>query len=507
MLFEFDDADLRDGRCSETVPGWISFDKEHAEVVGQTMGMPEIYLYHSQDLVVVGMTAGAVLDRVRHIGRTPTLSSFGISQFLHHGLVPPPHTEWNELWFLGMGDRCILTSAPQGIDVSFERTYPHLGANSTGMSQPSTSTLLEVLTDATDRQINAAGGDGFLMMSSGKDSASIAVALAEGGHTEIQCVTYRTDPVDTESEIAASTCRRLGLTHRTFDIPANASAVEEELVRFFEGSARPCADLVQIPYALVVGDSGLRAGAVLDGGGNDLYMGIVPSRKFKAMQRLRVRNEAVAQRVERAVPVDSILNYFTRSRVATQLSGRSFRLRDTETFYPDVVDTRPFWAQISDETSDLDPIDLGTAVATSFHDQAAVHLKAHVAAQAFDMAAEFPYCDSAVVDYLFNLPVPARYDAKSGVTKLLLREMLLETIGYDAEAVGKHYFGFEGDRFLIEHRSFVLSEISACSLWSSDVGSLAASWVDQLERRPLLYHSLLVLFQLSGWHNHSRYAR
>ncbi|MCL1594203.1 MAG: asparagine synthase-related protein [Actinomycetia bacterium] len=507
MLFEFGDTDLRDGRAFEVVPDWITFSGGRVDVVGQTMGIPEIYLYHSLDLVVVGTTAGAVLDRVREIGRSPTLSSFGISQFLHHGLVPPPHTEWDDLWFLGKGDRCVLTTATNGIEARFERMYPYLQADSTGESQPSTSTLLDVLTAATDRQVNDAGGDGVLMMSSGKDSVSVAVALAEGGHTEISCVTYRTGPDDTENDIAAGVCRKLGLTHRTYDIPDDASIVEADLIRFFEASPRPCADLVQIPYALVVGDVGVASGVVLDGGGNDLYMGIVPNRKFKAMQGLRIRNERLAQQVERFIPTDSIINYFTRSRVATQLSGRTFRLPDTRQFYPEVVDTRPFWAQISDETAEIGAIDLGTTVATAFHDQAEVHLKAHVAAQAFEMTAAFPYCDSKVVDYLFDLPASTRYDAKSGVTKILLREMLLDTIGYDAESVGKHYFGFEGDRFLIAHRVFVMSEISGCSLWSSDVASLAASWLDQLERRPLLYHSLLVLFQLSGWYNHSRYAR
>ena len=507
MLFEFSDTDLRDGRSFDAAPDWITFGVGRADVVGQTMGFPEIYLYHSPNLVVVGTAAGAVLERVREIGRTLTLSSFGISQFLHHGLVPPPHTEWDELWFLGKGDRCTLTTTTSGIEASFGRRYPYLQADSTGESQPSTSSLLGILTAATDRQLNDAGGDGFLMMSSGKDSVSVAVALAEGGHNEISCVTYRTGPEDTETDIAAEMCRRLGLTHRTFDVPDEPSVVEADLVQFFQASPRPCADLVQIPYALVVGDSGLASGAVLDGGGNDLYMGIVPNRKFKAMQGLRLRNEWLAQRVENLIPTDSVVNYFTRSRVATQLSGRTFRLPDTRQFYPDVVDTRPFWAQISDETAEIGAIDLGTTVATAFHDQAEVHLKAHVAAQAFGMVAAFPYCDSDVVDYLFNLPASARYDVKSGVTKILLRQMLLDTIDYDAESVGKHYFGFEGDQFLIKHRAFVMSEIAGCGLWSPDVASLAASWLDQLERRPLLYHSLLVLFQLSGWHNHSRYIR
>lgn len=507
MHLEFNDEDLRKGRGPDAVPRWLTFGEGRVEIVGETMGFPEIFFYHSSDLVVVGTSAGSVLGRTQELGRPLTLSPFGMSQFLHHGLIPPPHTEWEELWFLGKGDRCTLTSTPSGIDASFERMYPYLQADSTGESQPSTATLLEILTAATDRQLSDAGGGGLLMMSSGKDSVSVAVALAEGGHREIPCVTYRTGPEDTENEIAAEMCRRMGLTHRTFDIPDDLSVVEAELVRFFEASPRPCADLVQIPYALVIGDSDLGSGAVLDGGGNDLYMGIVPTRKFKAMQGLRIRNEWIAQRVEGLIPTDSLINYFTRSRVATQLSGRTFRLPDTRQFYPDVVDTRPFWAQISDETAEIDAIDLATTVATAFHDQAEVHLKAHVAAQAFGIVAAFPYCDADVVDYLFNLPVSARYDVNSGVTKILLRQMLLETIDYDAEAVGKHYFGFEGDRFLLTHRSFVLSEISQCSLWSSDAGSIAASWLDQLERRPLLYHSLLNLFQLSGWINHSRFVR
>jgi hypothetical protein len=507
MLTEFTDTDLKDGRSPEPMPACMTLTPGRAEVVGEPMGFPEIYLYHSPDLVVVGTRAGSVLGRVQELGRSLTLSPFGMSQFLHHGLIPPPHTEWDELRFLGKGDRCTLTSTRSGIDAAFERTYPYLQADSTGESEPSTATLLEVLTAATDRQLSVAGGDGILMMSSGKDSVSVAVALAEGGHKAVSGVTYRTGPDDTESTIAAEICRGLGLTHHTFDIPDDPSIVEAELVRFFEASPRPCADLVQIPYALLVGDRDLAPGAVLDGGGNDLYMGIVPSRKFKALQGLRIRNEWIAQRVESIVPVDSPINYFTRSRVATQLSGRTFRLPETRQFYPDVVQTRPFWAQISDETAEIGMIDIGTTVATAFHDQAEVHLKAHVAAQAFGMVAAFPYCDADVVDYLFNLPVSARYDVKSGVTKILLRQMLLDTIGYDAEAVGKHYFGFEGDRFLLEHRSFVLSEISQCSLWSANVGSIAASWLDQLERRPLRYHSLLNLFQLSGWHNHSRYVR
>jgi asparagine synthase (glutamine-hydrolysing) len=507
MFVEFDGDDLRNGRRPGVRPPWLEFRVGKAEVVGERLGFPEIYLYHSADLVVLGTTASEVLTRLSELGRDTTLSSFGMSQFLHHGLIPPPHTEWEEIWFIGMGDRATLAYTSQGIDLSFDREYPFLEANSMGTSRASASELLELLTTAVDRQLVSAGNEGFLMMSSGKDSVSVAVALAEGDHSDIPCITYRSDPSNTENELASEICRKLGLKHQTLDLPLDTSVVEERLIRFFEGSPRPCGDNAQIPYALAVGDSGLASGAVFDGSGNDLYMGFVPSSKIQTKQRYRIRNDAIARGVERMIPVASAFNYLTRSRVATSLSGRAFRLPDTKRFYPEVVDTRPYWGQVSEDTAAIGDVDLETAVVSIFQDQAGVHLKAHVAAQAFGIQASLPYCDPDLVDYFFNLPVEDKYDTKSGVTKILLRRMLLDTIGYDAEAVGKHYFGFAGAQFLLDHRSFVLSEIAQCTLWSSDVVSLAGSWLDRLERRPLLYHSLLILFQLSGWHNHSRYIR
>ena len=507
MLVEFKDIDLREGRAPRNMPRWLTFEQGCAEIVGERLGFPEIYLYQSKDLVVAGTESGSLLNRLAELGRTPSVSHFGVSQLLHHGLVPPPHTEWDDLWFIGIGARVTLIITPEGMDLSIERTYPFLEANSTATGQPSTATLLELLTAATDRQLSSAGNEGFLMMSSGKDSVSIALALAEGGHNDIPCITYRSHPADTENEIASDVCRTLGLKHQTLDLPDDPSVVEASLVRFFEGSPRPCGDNAQIPYALAVAESGLTTGAVLDGSGSDLYMGYVPGRGSRKKQRYRIRNEVVARAMERVVPIDSSVNYLTRSRVATGLPGRAFRLPDTRRFYPDAVDTRPWWRSLSEETSDMDNMDVANAVVQIFEDQAGVHLKAYVAAQAFGMEASLPYCDPDLVDYAFDLPVADRFDPDTGVTKILVRRMLLESIGYDAEAVGKHYFGFAGDRFLIEHRAFVLSEIAQCSLWSPEVVSLAGSWLDQLERRPLLYHSLLILFQLSGWHNHSRYIR
>ncbi len=135
-----------------------------------------------------------------------------------------------------------------------------------------------------------------------------------------------------------------------------------------------------------------------------------------------------------------------------------------------------------------------------------MYLKVDMTANAFGLKSRFPYADKEVIDYVFNLPRHARNDRSTGVTKILLRQMLLETIGYDADAVGKHYFSFEGERFLSDHRRFALAEITSCPLWSSEINALAPKRFDQMSGQPMLHHSLLVLFQLSAWYNHSRYV-
>ena len=128
-----------------------------------------------------------------------------------------------------------------------------------------------------------------------------------------------------------------------------------------------------------------------------------------------------------------------------------------------------------------------------------------LAASAIGMGASLPWADHAVADYYFNLPQEARYTAKPAKNKLLLRKMLLRYLDYDADAIGKHYFSFDGAGFIQRNMEFVRSEIDDCSLWDEQGLGTVHSWLDQIGSRPLLYHSLLTVFMVSGWHNHSRF--
>jgi asparagine synthase (glutamine-hydrolysing) len=209
--------------------------------------------------------------------------------------------------------------------------------------------------------------------------------------------------------------------------------------------------------------------------------------------------------LQRVFRVDSPMNYFARSRAEATLPGRTMRVQHSRKLYPEAVDTSRYWYDISRETRQLELIDLYAAVHTRHTGPGGSLQKLRLVANAKGMSVGLPWCDNDVADYYFNMKERYRYDRHSGKNKLLLRRMLYRYLDYDADAVGKHYFEFDGARFLLRNDEYVRSEIHACSLWDSEGLDLVDGWLDRVESRSLLYHALLTIFMVSGWHNHSRF--
>jgi asparagine synthetase B (glutamine-hydrolysing) len=343
------------------------------------------------------------------------------------------------------------------------------------------------------------------MMSSGKDSSAVALALAEGGFKHVRCVTYGSGTNDPEPPIAAGICRRLGLDHEIIPMPTNPDRTAEALVEFFEASASPGVDLSQLPYVFATMATASAQGAVIDGGGNDSYMGYPVTGHGLTKLRYRVRGRLLSNAVGRAVPVDSPLNYLARSRAAATFPGRTMRIRESRKLYPSAVDTSRWWYDVSRKTRHLDLLDLYGEVMVRHADSGQWMQKQRLAANAIGLGSSLPWCDDDIADYYFNLPEHHRYDRKSGTNKILLRRMLYRYLDYDADVIGKHYFGFDGTGFIQNNMDFVRSEIDRCALWDRGGLSNIHKWLDEVDARPFLHHSLLTLFMVSGWHNHNRF--
>ena len=470
-------------------------------VEGDRASARDVYVWCGHDTAAVSMDLAALLPAVEGRGHQLRLSDFGLSTLLHSALVPVPGTAFEDVWLLSAGDVLELDGTSGSYRTSHAFDYPWIEAKSTGDREPDEARLLELLTAGTDRQLAEVGNEGVLMLSSGLDSPSVALALAEAGFSGVQCVTYRSGPDDPEPPIAASFCRRLGLRHEIVDLPRNQESTHELLLRFFERSPLPGTDQSQVPYVAALRSVGMR-GAVLDGGGNDAYMSHFPSAHAQRKLRLRIPVSAVARPVRRLAPVDSPLNYLTRSRAEVSIPGRNLRQHHIDRLYGGAADVAGWWDRLSEETAALPDDDLFDVVVRRHLHAAQILLKQKLAATTFGFGARLPWCDAGVADYYFNLPAAAKYDTATSTQKVLVRRMLERYLDYDADAIGKHFFIFDGASFLRENRDFVLDEIEASPLWEPEGIRMVTRWLDQLSHRPLLWHAVLTVFMISGWSNH-----
>jgi len=257
VLFSLTLDEIAREQLPERLPTWFDSDGDTVDVRGDRVGLRETFVWSSGDRVLVATTLEGLLPRIGVESGGPAVSPIGISHILNHGFAPLPHTAYEGVRRLGPGDTLRLTIDHDRIDTNITSSCPWLSGLSRQDQDPSTARLRELIASALDDQLMSARGTGILMLSSGKDSVSLALALADGDHTQVPCITFKSGPDDTEHVYAAGLCKRLGLEHHTVEMPKDPSTTKAALLQFFEHSPLPSADQGTIPYVMVTHAAGL----------------------------------------------------------------------------------------------------------------------------------------------------------------------------------------------------------------------------------------------------------
>lgn len=503
IVIELNAEQLALGPYPATTPDWMQQDHEGVRIAGGRWGFRQAFVSVTPHRLLV---AASLDDVIAHLGATdsPRVSPFGLSHTLETGFVPMPSTIYEGVYRLGSGDWIRATADGDRIAVDFGSDYPWLPTRSRQDQRPDTATLYDLIVRSLNKQLELSGGEAFLMLSSGKDSVALAVALADSGY-DVPCITYKSGGDDLEHAFAADFCRTLGLRHQIVEMPRDPGVIRRYLTHYFENAVAPSADHALIPFVVAVAESGLGAGGVIDGGGNDTYMGYLPSRIRVLKRRYRVRGRRTADLVGRLTRVDSPINYLARSEAASSFPGRNLRHHETRRLYADAVETAGYWYDLGESLAAMNRMDATVLTLLRHTEGARSNDKVRIVAPAHGLTALLPYCDKGLAEYYFHLPQDARYDIETGTNKVLLRQLLDEKIGYAASGVGSGHFSFDGAGFVAGNAEFVREEILSCMLWEPAIRDMVAGWLEALPRRPFLFHVLVPLFLVSGWHNHSRY--
>ncbi len=485
---------------------FFTVDGSDVALSGDDTGMSELYFTLQDGRVSACSRLAPLLDRMSTKGESTGVSAAGVSHLLHDGILPLPYSVYEGVYRLGPGDRASVTRSGSAARCDFRTDFPYYGRLSRQDNTADTRRLLDLLTVSLERQLTS-GGNAMLMLSSGKDSSSIALAAAELGRRDISCVTYSAGDHDDEHAWAARTCQRLGLKHERITLTADERGFDELLGRYFTKLVTPWVDPATLPYLLCLSRAGLDGGDLVDGSGNDIYMGYLLSPEDRLKMRLSVgRFPSVAARAKTLIPHYTKLSYLLRNRAEIGFGGRFFRHTDTRRFFDQSFDTTYSWSTDCKRYRDLDDIDFRALMRGRHYEQGAVMGKVRAAARHFNARPAHPFIDADLIEYYFNLPESERFDRQRRVNKLLLRKMLAEYLDYDAVAVGKRYFQFDGPLFVHRYRQLIVNEVSSCRLWNERMGTLLDGWLAKSDQHPYLWQSIVALLQISAWHNHSRFA-
>lgn len=439
------------------------------------------------------------------------VSSEGISFLLQSGVVPPPKTAYQDIYILGIGDKAQVSTQNGKVDVAFSHQFPFMNANrlATGEMQPDEDLILQMLAEATTSRI-AESKPSFLFHSAGKDSNSIALALAEAGwQDKITLITHKSKGKADESEISAKIAKQLGFKHQILHEVDQLKAEHYQAIEnYFINAPFPCVDGVTLAYPIYSHQQPeLRGANIIDGMGNDVYMTRDITKRLKLLIP-PAQFISDLSFLRKYIKSESIFNPLLRTSAEwTGMSGLS--LKDSNKIFKKNISVYDYWSRESKIRKKWDiydfKSDLGTPISSEMFTR-----KARNFADSIQSNLILPFANQQISEYFGRLPEVHLFDRKNQKNKIIIRKILQERIGLDSDALGKMGYIYDFKTVVDYEWENMVKTIESCALWSSlDMKALINRYLkyrygnsrSALNAKSWVYR----LYLISSWHSKSKY--
>lgn len=279
----------------------------------------------------------------------------------------------------------------------------------------------------------------WLLQSGGKDSTSIAIAVAEA-RPDTVCITYLGGREENEIDSASQVARSLGLRHET--LVCDPGRAYDRYLALIPGMPLLTADFAMLSYAdlatQIVADGG---DGVIDGIGSDSYFGMPVSRQhqvlFSLAKGLRLpRFIAELPLIDRSfricfglstLQMDPIERIFPGSRFTDaevdELLGREIAIQSKARL-------NAFRKEIDSVTSR----DELRTMAITIEESSSAFAKGLYVASALSLRSAYPFCDHALREWVYrHVPQDQLLDRTTATSKVLVRRHIatrFETLPY-----------------------------------------------------------------------------
>ena len=468
-----------------------------------------IYVSPKKDYLLYSKSSKLLLESEKVI-KPLSISKKGISFLLQSAVVPPPKTVYENIFIVGIGQKAMVRTVATKIDIEFSEIHPFLNVNRELDVEVDEEYILEILADATVSRMEK-GRENYLFHSAGKDSNSIALALSVAGYqNQITSVSYKGEGEKDESEIAKKIAKEFGFKHKIVYEPKVLARKDVDSINsFFEKSPFPCMDNATLAYPLYMNQLDFTNSNVIDGMGNDVYIGHIPDAREYSKQKN-------FSRFHHLRPISGKFSSGSRIGIATTtraewvgLSGLSYG--DSSKILKDAFDVYDYWSEVDKEHKDMDYLDLRSFIRGRVLDQEVFIRKVRNFADVSNSNLILPWTNPKVATYFSKLPEKYLFDREPLKNKLLLRTMLKDRIGLDSDKLGKKAYGFNAYGILMMMKKEVDQEIVSCELWNKkEVEKLLSTLYRKIDAKHQSISRLKSIVQrlylISAWYNKSKYV-
>lgn len=478
-------------------------------------GEKPLYFYISENksILLYSYSINELLNDYR-LRKPLEVSSEGISFLLQSGVVPPPKTVYEGIYILGIGDKALVKTLNDKIEISFTHKFPF--SNSERIKDNDYKVdedyLLNIIANATISKLDQLKPT-FLFHSAGKDSNIIALALKEAGmQDKVTLVTHKSKGAADESEISKSLAKKMGFNHQVLqEIDILLPNHKKEIEDYFSNAPFPCTDYVSMVYPLYSYQlPELKSANLIFGDGNDSHMISPPDSQ-------QVKMIPWAKWTSRLSFFRQLLNsenYFNPLlRTPAEWFGVfGFSYSDSKRIYSESNSVYEYWKVESRIRENWDLFDFKSDIYSTRVITERMIRKLHNFADAYDSNIVLPFANREIAEFFAKMPEQNLFCRKSLKNKIILRKILKERISLDSDAIGKMGWTYDSSSVVINNWSWMKQEISVCTLWNQ---KYLNSIVERLKKVMTTNHKyadfsgrlIYRLYLLSVWHNRNKYLR
>ncbi len=434
------------------------------------------------------------------------INNQSISHLFLTSIVPPPMTVYKNLFKIGHGIKAKLFSDGKKVKIKFcEDTTIFKNKLEKSYKDSDEEFILKKLYEEIEFKKNKKYDD-LLFQSSGKDSNMIALSYSIHGRArDLTCLTYN----DEEIYYAKKICDKIGTKHVSLKIPQiNHLEFKNNLCEYMGNSFFPNTDNAFLGY-LFYNDGLLNQPFnLIDGMGNDAYIGHIPK---KTEYRMQFFSNFFSK--------FNFLTNYTNSILINELFKKKFYwtglvglpLLDNKNILKNFNDESKFYENKFNKSDDY--FSIRAKIRGRYVDLEKFITKLQCHCQIINSNAIFPWTNFDLVNYFLDLDEKFLFDRKLLKNKLILRKILNKNLDINFDKIGKKDFKFDYWKLMSENEFFVKKEINGCSLFSNK--DYLKLLIDKLFKNS--YKNNLIsnrsktllnqIFQICLWYNNSKFIK